>query len=140
MLILSKEFITDSGGDGKYRGSPGQRIVVAKSPNHSGPLNIYLHPNRLSFPAHGIFGGESGKKTRVILNGAVLSDDPSAMTQGYVTLEKDTDRLIVEFPSGAGIYDPRERDAAQVERDVRDGLISPEAAREVYGADISLRT
>ena len=135
-LILSKEFITDSGGDGKYRGSPGQRVIVAKSPDHSGPLNRYFHPHRLSFPAHGIFGGESGKKTRVILNGSVLSDDPSAMTQGFVTLEKDTDRLIVEFPSGAGIYDPGERDAAQVERDMRDDLISPEAAKAIYGLDI----
>ncbi|MCH7745365.1 MAG: hydantoinase B/oxoprolinase family protein [Chloroflexi bacterium] len=136
-LVLSKEFITDSGGDGKYRGSPGQRVVIAKSPEHSGPLNIYFHPHRLSFPAHGIFGGESGKKTRVILNGDVLSDNPSAMTQGFVTLEKETDRLVLEFPSGAGIYDPGERDAAQVERDVRDDLVSPEAARATYGADIS---
>ncbi|MCH7787555.1 MAG: hypothetical protein IIC22_08595 [Chloroflexi bacterium] len=54
-----------------------------------------------------------------------------------MTREKDTDRLVLELPSGAGIYDPGERDAAQVERDVRDDLISPEAARETYGADIS---
>ena len=135
-LILAKEFVTDSAGDGKHRGSPGQRVVVSKSPGHPGPLNIYFHPHRLLFPAQGIFGGESGKRTRVVLNGTALSDDPTTMTQGYVSLEKDADRLVVEFPSGGGIYDPRERSAVLVEQDVRDGIISPEAARAVYGLDV----
>ena len=57
------------------------------------------------------------------------------MTQGYVGLESESDELLVEFPSGGGIYDPRERDSELVDRDVRDELVSPEAANEVYGAD-----
>ena len=134
-MIVAKEFITDSGGAGKYRGSPGQRVIVSKSPDYPEPLNIYFHPNRLSFSPDGIFGGQSGTKTRVILNGDVLSDDPAQMKQGYVTLTNDTDTLVVEFPSGAGAQDPKERDQELVRQDVRDGIVSPEMARDAYGFD-----
>ena len=43
------------------------------------------------------------------------------------------DRMIVLTPGGAGIGDPRQRDRAQIARDVADGLISLETARELYG-------
>lgn len=39
---------------------------------------------------------------------------------------------IVSFNSG-GTGDPRKRDAARIEEDLRDGLISESAAREVHG-------
>ena len=112
-------------------------MVVSKAPDHPGNLNIYFHPHRMLFPAQGIFGGGEGRRTRVVLNDVALSDDPEKMTQGYVALENESDTLVVEFPSGGGIYDPRQRDAASVERDVRDGLVSPDAAETVYGVVFS---
>ena len=134
-LIVAKEFISDSAGAGKYRGSPGQRIIISKLPSHPDPLDIYLHPPRLLFPPHGTFGGRPGTKTRVILNDVVISNDPEAMKQGYVTLETDADQLVVEWPSGAGIYDPKDRDSSSVLGDVRDELVSPEQAKTEYGVD-----
>ena len=123
-LIVGKELMTDSAGAGKLRGSPGQRLTVGKLPSHPDPLNVYFHPNRLSFAPQGIFGGEAGTKTEVIVNGETLSDDPASMTKGSVTLNDADDRLILEFPSGAGAGDPAERDPALLERDVRNGLVS----------------
>ena len=137
-LVLAKEFITDSAGPGKHRGSAGQRVVITKLPSHSAPLNIYFHPTRLSFPPDGIYGGGLGSKTSVAVNGEVLSDDPSAMKEGYVRLEKAEDRLVIEWSSGGGVYDPKERDRALVLRDVRDGLVSPDMARAQYGVDVSV--
>ena len=134
-LVVSKEFITDSAGAGKHRGTPGQRVVVAKAEGHQRPLNVYLHPNRLTFPAEGIFGGGPGSRTRVILNDMVLSDDAGSMMEGYVTLERDTDRLVVEFAAGGGVQDPKERDPALVRQDVQDGIVSPEHARSAYGTE-----
>ena len=135
-LVVAKEFILDSAGTGKFRGSPGQRVCISKLPGQPNPLNIYFHPNRLSFSPVGIFGGSDGTKTRVILNDVVLSDNPESMKQGYVTLEKDTDRLVIEFPSGGGAYDPKERDPILVAQDVQDGLISAEKALADYGMDL----
>jgi N-methylhydantoinase B/oxoprolinase/acetone carboxylase alpha subunit len=134
-IVLSKEFIADSAGAGKHRGSPGQRVVLAKLPSHPHSLNIFFHPNRLSFAPEGVFGGQAGTRTRVIINGEVRSDNPTAMTHGFVTLQHDTDRLVVEFPSGAGFGPPPERDPALVQRDVQNGLVTPRSARQDYGRD-----
>ena len=131
-LVVAKEFIPDSGGAGKYRGSPGQRLVISKLPSHSSPLNIYFHPTRLTFPPQGIFGGKDGTKTNVYFNGDALSDRPSEMKQGYVTIETAEDQLALECPSGAGAYDPKDRDTATVARDLRDGLDTPEKAAREY--------
>ncbi|MDA0998480.1 MAG: hydantoinase B/oxoprolinase family protein, partial [Proteobacteria bacterium] len=40
-------------------------------------------------------------------------------------------------PGGGGFGDPRRRDPARVLRDRRDGLISDETVREVYGVALS---
>jgi N-methylhydantoinase B/oxoprolinase/acetone carboxylase alpha subunit len=69
------------------------------------------------------------------VNDDVLSADPASMTQGYVTLECDTDRLVVEFPSGAGIHDPTERHSGLVRRDVQNGLVTRDSARQEYGVE-----
>jgi N-methylhydantoinase B/oxoprolinase/acetone carboxylase alpha subunit len=131
-MVLRKEFIADSAGAGKYRGSPGQRVVLARHPSHPQPLHVYFHPNRLSFAPEGVFGGQAGTRTRVIVNDEVRSDNPTAMTHGFVTLQHDTDRLVVEFPSGAGFGPPQERDPALVQRDVQNGLVTPHSARQDY--------
>jgi N-methylhydantoinase B/oxoprolinase/acetone carboxylase alpha subunit len=134
-MVLSKEFIPDSAGAGTYRGSPGQRVVLAKLPSHPQSLHVYFHPNRLSFAPEGVFGGQAGTRTRVIVNGEVRSDNPAAMTHGFVTLQHDTDRLVVEFPSGAGFGPPQERDPALLQHDVQNGLVTPHGARQEYGRE-----
>ncbi len=46
------------------------------------------------------------------------------------------ERLRLELPGGGGFGDPKEREREKVLRDVRDGLVSPEAAGEgVWGED-----
>ena len=40
-------------------------------------------------------------------------------------------------PGGGGYGDPLKRDPAAVLRDVRDGLVSPEAARREYGVALA---
>ena len=45
----------------------------------------------------------------------------------------DNDRLILELPGGGGMGDPMLRDPSLVARDVREGLVSVEEARGLYG-------
>ena len=47
------------------------------------------------------------------------------------------ERLRLELPGGGGLGDPKEREREKVERDVRDGLVSPEAAEKVYGVKVT---
>ena len=136
VLVVAKEYILDSAGSGKFRGSPGQRVTLSRLPGHPHPLNIYLHPHRLSFPPDGVFDGQPGTKTSVALNGKVLSDRPESMKLGYVTLEQDADELTVEFPSGGGMYDPKARDPNRIAEDVKNEIISTQKALSEYGVRV----
>ena len=44
--------------------------------------------------------------------------------------------MRLDLPGGGGVGDPRERDPQAVLRDVVDGYVSLEAARDVYGVTI----
>ncbi len=124
VLINAKEFVQNSAGPGKFRGSSGERVSMSRLAGHPHPLHIYLHPHRLSFAAEGAFGGKPGTKTVVALNGETVSDADSPMELGYVTLDHDTDVLTVEFPSGGGMFDPLDRDQEQAAADRQNGIIS----------------
>ena len=124
VLINAKEFVQNSAGPGKFRGSSGERVSMSRLAGHPHPLHIYLHPHRLSFAAEGAFGGKPGTKTVVALNGEIVSDADSSMELGYVTLDHDTDVLTVEFPSGGGMFDPLDRDQEQAAEDRQNGIVS----------------
>ena len=124
VLINAKEFVQNSAGPGKFRGSSGERVSMSRLAGHPHPLHIYLHPHRLSFAAEGAFGGKPGTKTVVALNGETVSDADSPMELGYVTLDHDTDVLTVEFPSGGGMFDPLDRDQEQAAEDRKNGIVS----------------
>ncbi len=124
VLINAKEFVQNSAGPGKFRGSSGERVSMSRLVGHPHPLHIYLHPHRLSFAAEGAFGGKPGTKTVVALNGETVSDADSPMELGYVTLDHDTDVLTVEFPSGGGMFDPLDRDQEQAAADRQNGIVS----------------
>ena len=124
VLINAKEFVQNSAGPGKFRGSSGERVSMSRLAGHPHPLHIYLHPHRLSFAAEGAFGGKPGTKTVVALNGEIVSDADSPMELGYVTLDHDTDVLTVEFPSGGGMFDPLDRDQEQAAADRQNGIVS----------------
>jgi len=126
VLINAKEFVQNSAGPGKFRGSSGERVSMSRLAGHPHPLHIYLHPHRLSFAAEGAFGGKPGTKTVVALNGETVSDADSPMELGYVTLDHDTDVLTVEFPSGGGMFDPLDRDQEQAAADRQNGIVSSE--------------
>ena len=53
---------------------------------------------------------------------------------GLATSKNDVIRLFTA--SGGGWGDPRERDPKLVRADVRNGLLSPERAREVFGVEV----
>jgi 5-oxoprolinase (ATP-hydrolysing)/N-methylhydantoinase A len=71
------------------------------------------------------------------VRGVVLDPDGDVVhdcgTGELVTLTR-ADRIVeVRLAGGAGYGDPRQRSAALVERDVAEGIVSPEAAERDYG-------
>ncbi|MBB4427570.1 N-methylhydantoinase B [Bradyrhizobium sp. CIR48] len=124
VLTECKELIADSGGAGKSRGGLGQRVVLRNLGRN--PMNIYLASERVRHPCFGVVGGKSGSAGKVYRNG-----EPQ-FPKGRVVL-KTGDRLEVETPGGGGWGRTAERAAAAIELDLAEGLITPAAARQIYG-------
>jgi N-methylhydantoinase B len=81
-------------------------------------------------PARGRDGGRDGATGRVHLaSGAELR------AKGRQSVPAG-ERLVLEMPGGGGYGDPRERAPARVARDVRNGLVSRDAALRDYGVEV----
>jgi N-methylhydantoinase B len=117
-----------SGGAGRTRGGLGQIMEIGGQDDLSFACNASF--DRVANPPRGRDGGHDGAAGHVGLrSGAVLR------TKGFQVIP-DGDRLVLKLPGGGGMGDPRLRDPACVARDVRDGLVTPEEARLVYGVAV----
>jgi N-methylhydantoinase B len=127
MLIESKALLTDSGGPGEFRGGLGQRIEFI---NDSGAdIQISCLAGRTEFAPRGAMGGKDGRLREIHINGRPVHP------KGRYILNPG-DRLTTLEAGGGGYGDPRRRDRDALARDVREGLVSVEAAARDYGADM----
>jgi N-methylhydantoinase B len=84
--------------------------------------------------AWGLAGGEGPAVSRTTVNPGTAEEHKLAAID---TRElKAGDVLRIERSGGGGCGPARERDRAAVLRDVEDGYVSREAAREKYGVDL----
>ncbi len=126
IIIWRKEYRTDSGGAGRYRGGLGQTLEFAQA--QGAPFAVSKMFDRTKHPARGRDGGGAGALGAARLdNGAPLKGMGREMIPAGA-------RLIVETPGGAGIGDPALRDGEALELDLRAGFVSAEEARSVYKA------
>ena len=82
---------------------------------------------------YGVVGGGTGAKGE--LHVFDLASGAEIDTPQYCMQTLGPKRVTVRAPGGGGWGDPRKRNRAAVLRDVRDGIVSAEAAREIYGVD-----
>ena len=125
VVVWRKEFRADSGGAGTWRGGLGQVMEFATL--RQGPFDVLAMFDRVHHPARGRAGGGNGGAGRLALvSGALLRP------KGQQTIPAG-DRLRLELPGGGGFGEPLARDPARVAEDVRNGIVSVEAARTLYG-------
>jgi N-methylhydantoinase B len=125
LIVWKKSLRQDSGGPGRFRGGLGQEIVVeVVSPE---PLRLSLLSDRLRYPPQGLAQGGNGARVEI-----ELGDGRKPHPKSRDTI-RPGDRLIVRYAGGGGYGNPRDRDPRLIERDVRDGYVSPESARRDYG-------
>jgi N-methylhydantoinase B len=127
MRVERYEFIPDTGGAGKYRGALGLRRDIRALIDD---VTFARYGDRQAFGAFGLFGGKEGAKGKFILNPDTLDEKP-LKSKGLDKLKKD-DLVSLRLPGAGGYGDPRERDLEAVLRDVRDGKVTKEKAREEY--------
>lgn len=124
LLIECKELRPDSGGDGEFRGGAGQTIALNNATGH--PITVFAMANRTLFPAEGLFGGGAGALREHWI------DDRRLSGQGRYTLEPGS-TLTLQQAGGGGYGPPARRKLADVLRDIENGFLTPERARQVYG-------
>lgn len=128
--VVKYGLIPNSGGPGKNRGGCGmERHFVALEDD----LTLTLGSDRAKIKPWGVFGGQGGRtsKSRIIRNGEII-DLPSKIT----TRIYKNDQYVTETPGGGGWGHPLQRDPQKVQRDVWEGLVSIESARDDYGVVI----
>ena len=119
-----------SSGAGRRRGGLGTRRVYRILDDE---VTFNSYSDRFRIAPWGLFDGQPGAPTRyTVERGAESISLPSKVNFTLMA----GDRLIIEIAGGGGFGDPLERDRAQVEHDLAEGLITTDEAREAYGLEV----
>ena len=125
IIVWKKEYRQDSGGAGTFRGGTGQIMEVSNAEN--APFAICAMFDRVHNAPRGRNQGGDGATGNVL-----LKSGKTLRAKGTQAIPPD-DRLILEMPGGAGYGAPFTRDPALVAMDVKNGIVSREAAERDYG-------
>jgi N-methylhydantoinase B len=128
LLFWRKELRPDSGGAGTHRGGHGLELEIEN--RSAGPIEILAAFDRTKFPPRGRDGGGPGKRAYLGLKAAGKRLEGKGLQEIPAG-----ERLLLHTPGGGGIGDPRQRDAAATAADVKNGVVSPKAARGDYGVE-----
>jgi N-methylhydantoinase B len=129
VIFWTKELRADSGGAGRTRGGAGQTMEIGAKGDLEFAVNAIF--DRVTNAPKGREGGCDGAPGVV-----ALKSGETLRTKGFQIIPHG-DRLILHLPGGGGMGDPINRDPALVARDVRDGLVSVNNARDLYKVVVS---
>jgi N-methylhydantoinase B len=130
LLVESSRLAPDSGGAGRRRGGLSmQRALRVLVPG----ARYSLLSDGAVVPAFGVLGGLAGCPVGswVDRHGRVEDFDTPGKVAGHPVEEGGI--VMVRSAGGGGYGDPLEREPERVAFDLREGYISPKAARELYG-------
>jgi N-methylhydantoinase B len=124
----SRDYRTDSGGPGQWRGLCGshyQKEVLVDA-------KVYTYVVGMKYPMPGICGGKPGAPNEMIIRYG--SDDPYrvAHTADWVPISAG-ERVLYDYGGGGGWGDPLDREPQAVLDDVLDEYVSVEGAERDYG-------
>ena len=133
ILFERRELIADSGGAGRWRGGLGEELALRAFDDGrldpASPVVLSGSAGRMRFAPAGLYGGRPGSHGRILVNDVAIAPSSSPNI-----VFRSGDLVRLRLPGGGGYGDPRQRDRALVAEDLRNGVITPEAARREYGA------
>ena len=123
-------YVCDSGGAGKFRGGLG---IEREWTLLSGEAHLAIRSDRRAHVPYGLAGGLPGTGSINLLH---HSDDVQELPTMISTSMTAGDRIYHRQAGGGGHGNPRQRSMSDVVRDVRNGKVSLQSAREEYGVVI----
>ena len=138
LMITKHEIIPDSGGAGQWRGAIG--IECWQKPRHDAGSWGFIADGHFN-PPQGINEGLPGSPVQ--LYKFDVAKGPDARTE-LPTVSMETlqpNEMMISMSSGGGGFgDPLDRDTEKVRHDVREGYVTLEKARDIYGVVIKTDT
>ncbi|MBI2322508.1 MAG: hydantoinase B/oxoprolinase family protein [Chloroflexi bacterium] len=136
LFVRRYGLVPDSDGPGRCRGGLGMtRELTVLSTG----TTLTVSADRCRRRPWGLAGGQPGAAGRNLILRSDGTEVP--LPAAKVTTPIATgDTAITVTPGGGGWGDPLEREPARVAWDVREGFVSPERAREVYGVVVDPRS
>jgi N-methylhydantoinase B len=133
-LIHRTNFVTDSGGPGKWRGGVG---MVYEIEAYGGKIEYVKGGCGQINPVDGVLGGKSGTVCRHWKGPIGKIKYGRALEVGFAAKGR---LLGIEMMGGGGVGNPLERDAELVLEDVINEFVSIERAKKDYGVVIDSNT
>ncbi len=127
--LIKHEYLTDSAGPGEWRGGLGVETIFEIG---SEDTQLVTFGDGDFEPAFGLFGGGDGTLNFIRLtypDGKVVTPRNKDLIAG---VPKGT-RYHQQAGGGGGYGDPKRRDREKLLEEIRNGVISEEAARSMYG-------
>jgi len=123
-----RDYRTDSGGPGQWRGLCGSHWVKEVRV----PAKVYTYVVGMKYPMPGIAGGKPGAPNQLVIR--ANRDDRFVVehTANWVPMEAG-DTIVYDYGGGGGWGDPLDRDPQAVLDDVLDEYVSVAGAERDYG-------
>lgn len=135
--VLEYEYLTDSAGAGEWRGGLGVTYrwkVLADGVS----AVFYGSGGKDETAPNGLLGGDTAPRHRLTLERPDAGQEDIVANVFYALNTGDS--IETYCSGGGGFGDARRRPAGKVARDVEDGVVSVEAARERYGVVVDPAT
>lgn len=131
--VLRYGFVPDSGGPGRRRGG----LAFERAFRFTGEARFTLRGDRRDHRAYGLNNGRPGEPSshRFIAADGTERLLPTMPMTGYAAKPGDVFHLVGS--GGGGFGDPFVREPERVLEDVREGKVTPEAARRDYGVVVT---
>jgi N-methylhydantoinase B len=130
LFIESYQLVQDSGGAGKHRGGLGSSIQIRLL----SPATLFAFIEKAKAPHWGIDDGKEGLRNYATIKPKGKKEFEVLKTSGRQLAEGTV--VTATAGGGGGYGNPLERDVEAVRRDVINGYVSVEHARQDYGVVI----
>jgi N-methylhydantoinase B len=127
--------VPDSDGAGRFRGGLGlaREITILE---HDATISIGTERHKIR--PWGLIGGGSGGSSKCWIE--TVKGEPKPLPSKITTTLSPGTKIVLQTAGGGGYGDPFDRDPERVARDVAEGFISVQRARQAYGVAIDEKT